>query len=275
MTLSLKKISGLEIWLNPETLEIRFGDNISVGKKSVRLWQEMKEFVENPSAEPTREEIYYVFRNVSETRDAGRIKEKELRYDITVIPTGLFVSKHKEYFRTAGHYHPPKAETAVPYPEVYEVLYGRGQFLIQRRDPNNPAILSEVYIVEAGPGEKVLMPPGFGHISVNTGKDALVLANWIADNFQYDYTPYQKFKGGGYWLVEGFIQNTIEFEKNHNYAEIPEIKKLRPKELPEFGLIRGKPMYEVAHALERLDFLRSPENFERNLGIEHCFKEIG
>ena len=275
MMIHLKESSGLDFSFNPETLEMRFGDGIAVGKKSVRIWKEMREFVENPSAEPTREEVYYVFRSVSETRDASRIKEKGLRYDITIIPPGLFVSKRREYFRTAGHYHPSKTETGIAYPEVYEVLYGRGQFLLQRPSPDNPAILSEMYIIEAGPGEKVLMPPGFGHISVNAGDAALVLANWIADAFQYDYEPYKKFKGGGYWLVEGFIQNTIEFEKNHNYGEVPEIKKLRPKELPEFGLIRGKPMYELANVLERLDFLRSPENFERNLGREHCFREIG
>lgn len=275
MTIPLKKHSGIDISLNPETFEIRFGDSIAVGKKSVRLWQEMKEFVEDPAYRPTRNEIYYVFRNVAETRDAERIKERKLRYDITVIPQGLFASKRKEYFRTAGHYHPPKPGSGVPYPEVYEVLYGRGQFLIQRQDHDNPAILSEVYIVEAGPGEKVLMPPGFGHISINTGNEPLVLCNWIADDFNYDYGPYEKFKGGGYWLVEGFIPNTIEFEKNHNYAEVPEIKKLRPKELPEFGLIRGQPMYELARSLEWLDFLRSPEDFERSLNVEHCFRAIG
>lgn len=274
MTFSLKKISGLEIWLNPERYEIHFGKNIVVGKKSIRTWKEMREFVEDPSAEPTQDEIYRVWRSVAETGDAAHLKERRLRYDLTLIPPGLFVSQRKEYFRTVGHYHPPKAENSLPYPEAYEVLYGRGYFMLQRPEPNDAAILSEAYIVEAGPGEKVVMPPGFGHISVNTGATPLILTNWIADTFQYDYAPYKKFKGGGWWLLQGFIPDTIEFDKNHNYTEVPEIKKFRPKELPEFGLVRGRPMYTLAQELELLEFLSSPENFEKSLTVEHCFRAI-
>lgn len=284
MTLPIKEFAGLDISVDAETFAIRLGSNIEAGQQSVRTWDEMREFAVASDIQPSRHEIYYVARNIAQRSDADRIKTAHLRYDITIIPPGMFVAhqrqnsplagRRSEYFRTAGHYHPIKPGTSIGFPEVYEVLYGHGYFVIQRPDPKNAGILLEVYAVEAAPGEKIVMPPGFGHISINAFNQPLILSNWIADTFEYDYTPYKRFMGGGYWLVEGLVRNTIEFEKNTNYTEVPNIIKLRPKELPEFGLAKRRPMYSLVQDIEKLSFLSSPEDFVKDVTIERCFRML-
>src|SRR3989344_4520509 len=66
-----------------------------------------------------------------------------------------------------------------PYPEIYEVLLGRAYFLIQSE--------SIVYLAEAGPGEKFIIPPSFGHNTINVFNEPLLMANFVSEKAEYDY----------------------------------------------------------------------------------------
>ncbi len=293
MVVSLEKISGLPITFDPQMLELSWDDSVIVGEVSERPFDEMKKFIRAEAARPTGDPIYVVWRRVSRKADVTRIQNEKLRYDLTMIPPGAFLPpnshgpvriaegrrpeagySHAEFFRTAGHYHKRKTGHALPLPEVYEVLYGRAYWIIQRAHPGDPARLEEVYAVEAGPGEKAVMLPGFGHISVNAFSEPLLMANWIDDTFAYDYEPYERFRGGGYWVGEGLLPETIEFEKNTNYASVPELKKLRPNELPAFGLLRSQPTYALVSALAHLRFLSAPEEFTHTLTLDRCYRPV-
>ncbi|MEK9147991.1 MAG: glucose-6-phosphate isomerase family protein [Patescibacteria group bacterium] len=274
MLQSIERPSGLPIAFNPLTCTISWPDSIAVGRASTRTLEEMKEFIREPQAKARQDGVYHVYRNLSRHEDAARIRAARVRYDITVIPPGAFAGQRREFLRTAGHYHALKPGTAIAYPEVYEVIAGRAYWLLQRPLTEDLSRLEETYIVEAGPGEKAVMLPRFGHISINASDEPLVIANWISDTFQYDYQPYHRFHGGGYWVLEGDMPDTVEFERNHNYASVPELKKLRPKEAPELGLERSRPLYSLAHNLDRLSFLNNPEEFTSILTLDHCYRTI-
>lgn len=269
--ISLKEQAGLEIILDTEATEVLFGKGINIDKKSVRSWEEMRGFIEETAAVPTREEVYTVWRNVAKHDDLHNIREKKLRYDITVIPEGVFAGLRKEFFRTAGHYHPLKPGTDTAYPEVYEVISGSAYFVLQRRSNEESGIIGEIYAVAAETGEKIVMPPGFGHVSINTGDQPLVLSNWINDTFSYDYEPYRIFGGPGYRLIKGIVDGTVEFEKNSSYKEVADVRKLRPREHPEFGLSKKRPLYALTNDLDRMEFLSNPERFSDQLSLERCF----
>lgn len=273
MLQSLERQSGLPIAFDPGAAAIHRSPSVVGGEENVRTAAEMREYVSEPSAHPTRETVYAVYRNLARPPDASAIAQAKLRYDITVIKPGFFIGERKEFFRTAGHYHPVKAETGIAYPEVYEVISGRAYWLLQRPHAQDRARLEEIYLVEAGPGEKAVMLPGFGHISVNVHSEPLILSNWINDTFRYDYEPYQRFRGGGYWVVERAL-DLIEFEKNPHYREVPELTKLRPREVPEFGLLKSRPAYSLASELAKLRFLSAPEEFLSLLTLEKCYRPL-
>lgn len=273
MTRSLAEATGLPLDFNPATCRIAWDATVNVAEENARTGSEMAEFIAEAGARPTYDPIYRMYRNVAKNSDVAKIRAARLRYDVTVIPPGVFVGQRREFFRTAGHYHAFRPDGLTTYPEVYEVLSGRAYWLIQRPNQETPEHIEEIYAVEAGPGEKAIMPPGFGHISVNAFAEPLVMANWIDDTFTYDYAPYRSFRGSGYWLFESG-GDSIEFAPNPNYRSVPEIKKLRPKELPEFGLIRQRPGYQLAANLEQLRFLSVPEEFQRQLTIEHCYRAL-
>lgn len=274
MLQSLERQTGLPLAFDPITASLHLADGIICERVSVRTAEEMDEYIAESGAAPADETIYSVWRNIARREDIARLRLSHLRYDITVLKAGYFAGQKKEFFRTAGHYHPVKSGTGIAYPEVFEVISGRACWLLQRPAANNSGVIEEIYSVEAGPGEKAAILPGFGHISINPGPEPLIMANWIGSAFQYDYDPWRKFRGGGYWAVKGPEDNGIEFKKNENYGGVPELKKLRPKEVPELGLMKSKPLYSLAAEAGKLDFLNSPENFMHILTLDHCYRPV-
>lgn len=293
MLQSIEHQSGLPIAFDPATDTIHWSSAVRPGQTSVRTFGEMRAYLREPDARPSQDALYTVYRRVARVADTERIKAANLRYDITVIPPGRFVGARSEFFRTAGHYHAVPPDRPVAPPEVFEVISGRAYWLIQRpARPTRPAeaparraggpeagttaapALEEVYLVEAGPGEKAIMPPGFGHISINARPEPLVLANWISNACIYDYEPYRRFRGGGYRVIEGTVSDTIEFERNPRYGGMPELAKLRPREVPAFGLIRAQPLYALAGKLGQLAFLNDPESFADLLTVDNCYRVV-
>ncbi len=223
---------------------------------SKRMAYDMKPVLMRP-AEAIKNEIYYtVFRNLE-------IIGGKARYDIAKIPQNKIGG---EFAKTFGHYHKGI------YPELYEVLDGRAYFLLQKIG-NDQAEISEAYIVEVSAGEKAVMPPGFGHLSINVGERDLTLANWIG-LVDYDYQPFSNFHGGCYYVLDN--GGNIEFEKNPNYKSVPEIKKLKLRDLPELGIKNDKehPIWNLRETPEKLDWLVNPQKYMDLLTIEKLYKEI-
>ncbi len=223
---------------------------------SKRMTYDMKPVLMRPGKTAKNEIYYTVFRNL-------KIIGGKARYDITKIPQNKIGG---ELAKTFGHYHKGI------YPELYEVLDGRAYFLLQKFN-SDPSEISEAYVVEAEAGEKAIMPPGFGHLSINVGERDLILANWIS-LVEYDYQPFSKFHGGCYYVLND--KENVEFEKNTNYKSVPEIKKLKLRDIPELGIKNDKehPIWDLRETPKKLDWLVNPEKYQELLTIKNLYREI-
>ena len=124
-------------------------------------------------------ELYYMYRELSMgKKDALLIKEHGLRYDITVIPPRMLGC---EFVKTEGHYHPLVPGTQITFPEIYEVLGGEVHYILQK--PAGEGI-EDVILIKAGAGDKVIIPPGYGHLTINASNKILKMANWVARDFE-------------------------------------------------------------------------------------------
>lgn len=255
--IDLQKISGLPISLDEKNLELEFHGDFPSIKKSARTLAELEPYLKTPGAGSGPDPAYRMWREAHLKADDQNIGAQNLRYDLTLLAPGKI--NGEEFVKTAGHFHEIKAGTGLGYPEVYEVIYGRGYFLIQKMDESFSQA-EEVYLIEAAPKEKVLVPPGFGHTAINICDEPLLVANWVGTAMSYNYEPYKKYRGAAYHLI-GNEAGGIDILENPNYGKVPEIKKFRAKELPKFGLIESKPMYALVKDLEKLRFLNYPEEF--------------
>jgi len=236
--------------------ELKFGERTFY--PAVRILEELKEVVLDKNFLATADmdtELYYMFRAVSkDEEDERKIKEKGLRYDITIIPPNTL---GLEFVKTAGHYHPFLPGSKMTYPELYEVLDGEAHYLLQRREQGRGTErITDVVVVKAKKGDKVLIPPNYGHVTINPSEATLKMANWVANAFSSIYES-MKVKGGAAY----FELTNGEFVKNARYGEVPDIRFLRPSDVEkELGLNLNKEteMYELIKQPETLAFLTNP-----------------
>ena len=195
-------------------------------------------------------ELYYMYRNMYKTKaESDIIGKHNLRYDITVIPPNML---GQEYVKTAGHYHPTVPGTDMSYTEVYHVIEGEATYLLQRTDNGK---VTDVVVIKAQAGDNVIVPPNYGHITINASDKTLKMANWVCGEFTSIYEPIRKLSGGAYYLLDtGFIQNP-------KYDNVPPIRYLEPTNYPEFGFVKGEDMYSLVDDIDKLKFLTSPQDF--------------
>ncbi len=254
----LHRQSGLPLLWDPVTKQIVFekGSAQEVPSPDIRRRQEMSGVLYDRQAGEI-DELYYMYRDIALDEDRDAIRQKGLRYDLTVIVPGTLGG---EYIKTAGHYHPKKPGTGLTYPEVYEVLHGRAHYLLQRLHPEAPGQLDSVILIAAKPGDKVLIPPHFGHITINPGEDYLIMSNWVAREFSSIYEPVQKAGGGAYF--ELYTDEGPEFLANPGYPDLPPLQRCPVTPVPPLNLITGFPLYRLFQEnREAFDFLLYPENY--------------
>ena len=241
--IDLKKASGLPLKLSENRLV--FGAGMSKIEADVRTAERMHSVMKNPAVEAPPE-FYYMYRNVHLKKDAKKIMENNLRYDITVLPP---FSVGGEFNKTFGHYHPKVKGTETWYPEVYEVLSGHAHYLLQNG--------KEFLVFDARAGDKCLMLPGFAHVTVNpSDSETLVMANWVYPGFESDYMPIERMRGAMYYETHhGFVPNK-------EYGEgIPHVRLITAREFSWFGLTE-KPIYtEAMKAPKKFSWLVKPQDF--------------
>jgi glucose-6-phosphate isomerase, archaeal len=138
----------------------------------------------------------------------------------------------------------------VTFPELYVVLDGEAIYLLQNLD------LSDVVAVNARAGDKVLVPPNYGHITINRSNKTLKMANFVAKDFTSLYNPYKDRAGGAYFFTkEGWIKN----ERCPEAAQLRKVEAPDGKSLRKLGLVKEREMYSLLKEPELLDYLTMPE----------------
>ena len=265
-------LNGLAVKWDAEKRVLYFGTDAGAVKPAIRCLGDMEEVLYAGGGEPEEKiknreelqrELYFMFRDLSLPEHRSLFREKGIRYDITVLASGTI---GREYVKTAGHYHPLKPGTPYTYPEVYEVIYGEAHYLLQEPvDPASPEKgLREIIIVAAGPGDKVLIPSGYGHVTINPGSGYLIMSNLVAGNFDSVYEPLREMGGAGYCQLcspeDGpdplFVTNTC-------YSFCPPLHFLRPIGFEPLLPEKSASMYHAfIKCPHNFAYLTSPEDFQ-------------
>ncbi|MFH1521299.1 MAG: glucose-6-phosphate isomerase family protein [Candidatus Micrarchaeota archaeon] len=230
------------LYEKPVSIEL-VGTNLIVNgqqhHKSVRLLNQMKKTLMKDVDGTDNPEMYYMFRNVYHNND--------LRYDVTIIPARDIEG---ECAKTYGHYHPAK-DNGLQYPEVYQILNGNAVFLLQKKNRNGSV---DTLLIHAKEKEVILIPPGYGHVSINPGEDMLVLCNLVYDKFESLYCDFEDNRGGAYYYRKGG-----EIVQNSNYM-VQRNEWITPQQLNEkYGFSCKDLLMEFHDNPKKFEFLEKPE----------------
>jgi glucose-6-phosphate isomerase len=160
---------------------------------AARTHEKMQEVLMDPSASGPAIH-YYMIR--------GGTKKK----NITVWESGTVGG---EYIKTYGHYHVGDLD------ETYWVIQGDGIILQQKMVVENgiaqPERIEKFKAIQVKAGDSVYMPPGYGHLAINTGTEWFVTADdspvaGAGDSASMpghaDYEMVKKMRGFAYYVVE-------------------------------------------------------------------------
>lgn len=210
---------------------------------SVRTFSQMKGVLALPGLEGNflpDAPLYYMYRAAAQF--------SSIRYDITRIPAVDLCGEHN---KTYGHSHPGG------WPEAYEVLEGSAHFLLQKMKGDS---VDEVLLLSAKKGDCFLVPPGYGHITINPGKKELLMGNLVSGKFESDYSLFGQKQGACFYeMIDGKIV------KNKNYAEGFAVRKESAVKFSSqfscFAPFKGKTLLEAAKNFSDIEFLEKPETF--------------
>jgi len=173
---------------------------------AARAHEKMREVLMNPDASGPAVH-YYMIRGGSQKRN------------VTILEPGTVGN---EYIKTYGHYHVGELD------ETYWFLAGEGIVLQQKLvDMSQPDVVADFKATKVKAGDSVYMPPGYGHLMVNTGQQWLVMVDdspveGTGDSASMpghaDYEMVKKMRGFAYYVVEK--NGTPVLVPNKFYREI-------------------------------------------------------
>jgi glucose-6-phosphate isomerase len=248
----LSRTSGLDIRLDTKKHCLVLGKGLVKVSAEIRYLKDIRGVLTQKDLSGPNE-LYYMYRDMHKLKDERAIRANKLRYDVTIIRADRLGS---EFMKTAGHYHPGY------FGELYEVLYGRAWCLLQKKNDKNPRIIDDVILVKAGAGDKIVIPPYYGHILINVGKEHLVTSNWVSSEFSSGYELYKQTHGATYYIFEDALGE--RFEANPYYEYVPKIRVATPaKIVSRFALASGEPIYPLLYRdAHKLDFLNNPLRYD-------------
>ncbi len=173
---------------------------------AARTQEKMADVLMDPTA-PGPAIHYYMIRGGKDKRN------------ITVLETGTVGG---EYIKTYGHYHIGDLD------ETYWFASGEGVVLQQKLvDQADPSVVEEFKAIKVKVGDSVYMPPGYGHLMINTGNTWLVLVDdspvagpddSASMPGHADYEAVKAMRGFAYYCIEK--EGVPSLVANKNYKEV-------------------------------------------------------
>ena len=184
-------------------------------------------------------------------REAARFSR--IRYDITrILARDICTERNK----TFGHAHPP-SPAGTPWSEVYEVLSGEAHTLLQKVSQLG---VEDAVLLTAKKGDCLIIPPGYGHVTINPGKKELLMANLVCDGFEADYSQFAQRRGACFYAMSGG-----KLVANKNYGNGYELRRESAVKFSSafgcFAPFKKKGLLEAAKDRKTIEFLEKPETF--------------
>lgn len=193
------------------------------------------------------EEVYAIAMDVGRRRDMPDLYRRMLLYGVVTYAKGKLGT---EPVRSQGHIHKISAHCGWSTPEVYEIWEGKAVILMQESAKDNPG---RCYAVCAGPGEVVIVPPGWAHATVSADpRVPLTFGAWCDRDYGFVYDDVRAHGGLAYFPVLD-DRDRMTWIPNPRYHAEPLIEK-SPEDYKNLGLRPGVPIYK--------QYLDNPDTFD-------------
>lgn len=252
--------SGLPIFLSEDTNRLEFLRGITCGGGGGKNASDMGGLLMGGDPPNPDEHYYDFYRDIVFEKDRPLFQKYDFRYDITAIMPGTVNGECK---KTSGHYHGYIEGQSYTYPEVYEVLRGECMFVLQKSlnfDRDEEPQIDEIIAVRASAGQAIVIPPFYGHCSVNVGEGVMLFSNIAVVSCPMFYAPVKRKHGLAVYVTK--VGNDVVLVPNPNYTDVPEPRIVRASHSPALGICPDESVYQsFVEAPDRFGYLLRPEKY--------------
>jgi len=243
---------GFNIAPLTEPMGFKYGENVFGPEVENRLLKDIRASLKDPNCKGP-EVVYSIAMDVGKKEHKELLEKLHLLYGVVTYAAG---SLGKEPIRSQGHIHSISAYCNMSTPEVYEIWQGKAVIYMQESAKDKPG---RCFAVMAGPGEVVIVPPGWAHATISADPNQpLTFGAWCDREYGFDYDDVRAHKGLAWFPIVNDNGN-LEWHKNECYDDSDLIVK-SPESYENLGIEKGKSIYQLfEEAPERFLYVPKPQ----------------
>jgi glucose-6-phosphate isomerase, archaeal len=247
---------GLDIQFLQDTLDFAYGPGVFGPKAEYRSLDSIRQSLLDPHATGP-DPVYAIAMDVGRMEDRQELSKRMLLFGVVMYASGKLGDGP---VRSQGHVHAVSPHCGWSTPELFEIWEGYAIIYGQENSGNDPG---QCMAVAAGPGERVVMPPGWAHYVVNANKNSkLIFGAWCDRQYGFDYTQMRAHRGLA-WYPLMADDGEINWEANSNYSK-SKLEVRHARTYPELGLSAATPIYGLLrHDPESIQWVSDPARFHK------------
>ncbi|HEY1499304.1 MAG TPA: glucose-6-phosphate isomerase family protein [Acidobacteriaceae bacterium] len=241
---------GLEIRLRADGLIFDYGDDVFGPAPEMRRLDDIRKSLRDPKCTGP-DPVYGIVMDVGKSKDIAELKRRSLLFGAVVYASGKL---GEEPVRSQGHVHAVAPHCGWSTPELFEVWEGCAIIYAQESVEDDPG---RCVAIEAGPGDHIVVPPGWGHCVINASEHERLVFGALCER-QYGFVYDRVRAHGGLAWFPLVREGRIEWQANPCYAASSlDVRKARA--YPELEIEAGVPIYRQFEAdPERLQWVSEP-----------------
>ena len=231
---------GLEIEFVRNPMGFRYGAGVFGPKPEYRSLDAIRPSLRDPNCAGP-DPVYAIAMDVGRTSDLKELQRRMLLFGIVMYADGRLGD---EPVRSQGHVHAIAPHCGWSTPELFEIWHGRAIVYGQENSGDDPG---RCVAIEAGPGERVVMPPRWAHFVVNADPTTvLIFGAWCDRQYGFDYVQMRAHHGLA-WFPVLASDGELTWEANPHYSAA-KLQSKKPRPYPELGLSHELPIYHHLHS---------------------------
>ncbi len=241
---------GLDIRLREDSLAFIYGNGVFGPAPEFRRLDDIRRSLRDPECSGP-DPVYGIAMDVGRLADAAELRSRFLLFGVVAYASGHL---GEEPVRSQGHVHAAAPHCGASTPELFEIWQGRAVIYAQEFVDDHPG---RCIAVEAGPGDQVVVPPGWAHFVVNaSATETMVFAALCERQYGFLYDDVRS-RGGLAWFPL-LRENRIEWQPNPRYSRSP-LQVRGPRSYLELGLNSATSIYRQFQAgPERVQWVSFP-----------------
>jgi glucose-6-phosphate isomerase, archaeal len=226
---------GFDIQPTISPMGFEYGSGVFGPKVENRTLDAIRKSLRDPHCDGP-EIVYSIAMDVGKNEHLELLKKSNLLFGAVTYAPGKLGD---EPVRSQGHIHKASPINGWSTPEVYEIWSGKAIVYMQETAQDDPG---RCFAVVAGPGEVVIVPPGWAHATINADPGrSMTFGAWCDRNYGFEYDDVRAHNGMA-WFPIITSNGQIEWLRNTKY-KYNKLMIKDPGNYSAFNIEEGKPIY--------------------------------